>query len=105
MPILDGTVETRWGRTVIGALAASMSVCIFLSIIVDEWISENPDLLDRPWGPSEYIRLGKFVPWLFVWLLTIVIVSVQSERNAVLLAIFSAALPATLIGLCGRPWS
>ena len=81
-----------------------MSVCIFLFIIVDEWISEDPGLLDGPWGLSEYLRLGKFVPWLFVWLLTIVIVSVQSERNAMLLAIFAAGLPATLIGLCGRPW-
>ena len=101
MPLTGNAVETRWGRTMIGALAASMSVCIFLTIMIEEWISENPGLFDEPWGVSEYLRLVKFLPWLFVWLLTILIVYFQTERNPMLLAVFAAGLPATLMGLCG----
>ena len=53
---------------------------------------KNADTLLYP-SPVE------LVPWAFVWALTILAVTLQSERNALVLSIFAIGLPATPAGL------
>ena len=48
-----------------------------------------------------FLGIWEFLPWIFVWLLTIVIVGMQTERNALVLTIFAIGLPATLAGVSG----
>ena len=92
-------VDSSYVRALIGFLGASIPITAHTLPVLhalmqpaESWHMKNLDTLLFP-SPVELI------PWAFVWLLTIVVVTLQSERNALVLSVFAIGLPATLAGL------
>lgn len=88
-------------RMLIGFLGASFSVSTAIVPAVHRYVKLSASAEAEARNQLELLfPLGaELVPWLFVWLLTIVIVAAQQERNALVLSIFAIGLPATFAGL------
>ena len=88
-------------RMLIGFLGASFSVSTAIVPAVHRYVklSSSPETEARNQLELLFPLGAELVPWLFVWLLTIVIVAAQQERNALVLSIFAIGLPATFAGL------
>lgn len=99
--MLGETVHSLVLRLLIGFLGASISVSALILPGIEAWLLRREMLAERNVDTLLFLGMGEFLPWIFVWLLTIVIVGVQTERNALVLSIFAIGLPATLAGLCG----
>lgn len=99
--MLGETVHSPVLRLFIGFLGASISVSALIFPGIEAWLLRREMLAERNVDTLLFLGMGEFLPWIFVWLLTIVIVGVQTERNALVLSIFAIGLPATLAGLCG----
>lgn len=99
--MLGEAVQLLGLRLLIGFLGASISVSALIFPGIEAWLLQRDELAERNVDTLLFLGMGEFLPWVFVWLLTIVIVGVQTERNALVLSIFAIGLPATLAGLCG----
>lgn len=99
--MLGETVHSLVLRLLIGFLGASISVSVLILPGIEAWLLRREMLAERNVDTLLFLGMGEFLPWIFVWLLTIVIEGVQTERNALVLSIFAIGLPATLAGLCG----
>ena len=99
--MLGETIHSLGLRLLIGFLGASISVSALVFPGIEAWLLQREELAARNVDDLFFLGMGEFLPWIFVWLLTIVIVGVQTERNALVLSIFAIGLPATLAGLCG----
>lgn len=99
--MLGETVHSPVLRLLIGFLGASILVSALIFPGIEAWLLRREMLAERNVDTLLFLGMGEFLPWIFVWLLTIVIVGVQTERNALVLSIFAIGLPATLAGLCG----
>ena len=88
-------------RMLIGFLGASFSVSTAIVPAVHRYVKLSASAEAEARNQLELLfPLGaELLPWLFVWLLTIVIVAAQQERNALVLSIFAIGLPATFAGL------
>ena len=88
-------------RVLIGFLGASFSVSTAIVPALHRFLTLNASKEVAARNQSELLfpLVAELAPWVFVWLLTIVIVGAQQERNALVLSIFAIGLPATFAGL------
>lgn len=102
LDMLGEAVQSMGLRFLIGFLGASITVSVLSHRVVKTWLDKQENLTVRNVDTLLFLEMWEFLPWIFVLLLTVVIVGVQTGRNALELSFFAIGLPAALAGfLCG----
>ena len=99
--MIGGTVNSKIGRAIVAFLGASFSASALVFPSLIDSLSRSADLSARNLESLGSLGFGELLPWLVVLLLTVVVVSRQTERNPIVLSVLAMGVPTIVAGLGG----
>ena len=99
--MIGGGIDSWIGRAAVGFLSASFSASTLVFPSLIDSLGRSADLSARNLESLGPLGLDKFLPWIVVWLLTIIVISIQTERNPIVLSVMAMSAPAVVAGLGG----
>ena len=99
--MIGGRVDSWLGRAAVGFLSASFSASALVFPSLIDSLSRSAELSARNLESAGSVGFDELFPWLVVWLLTVVVVSIQTERNPIVLSVLAMGVPTLVAGLGG----